>query len=87
MNGIQLKYRGPLAALTGTKEETLDRQDMRNIQDLLKSLGEKYGPETEKIARVMLIALNGESIHLLKQFKTAIKDGDTVSFFPLCAGG
>ena len=84
---IQLRYRGPLAVLTGVTKETIEGQDFQDVRGLLKFLGEKYGADAEKTARVMLIALNGESIHLLRQFNTAIKDGDTVGFFPLCAGG
>ena len=84
MSAVQVKYRGHLAALTGRTEETIDAGDVNGI---LKTIRRQYSPEAEKAARSMLIALNGESILLLKRFKTALNDGDKVSFFPLCAGG
>jgi len=84
MNKVLVKYRGNLEALTGIREETLEASD---IKGLLISLRKSHGIEAEKTARTMLIALNGESIQFLKQYKTALREGDTVSFFPLCAGG
>lgn len=81
---VQVKYRGQLAALTGIAEESVEA---RNVEDLLRFIGKRYGREAEKTARAMLITLNGESTVLLKQFKTALREGNTVSFFPLSAGG
>ena len=79
-----MKYRGHLSALIGTAEETYDAE---NVEDLLRSLRKRHNREAEKAARAMLIALNGENILLLKRYKTILSDGDTISFFPLCAGG
>jgi molybdopterin synthase sulfur carrier subunit len=84
MNRISVKYRGQLAALTGAGEESFDAP---NVEALLRSLRERHGREAEKQARAMLIAVNGESIVLLQRYKTALKEGDEISFFPLCAGG
>ena len=84
MNKILAKYRGHLTALTGIAEETME---VRDVEDVLRSLRRNHGQEAEKTARAMLIVLNGESISLLKSFKTVLKDGDVVSFFPVCAGG
>ena len=84
MSAVQVRYRGNLAALTGRMEETMDAED---VNGLLKTIRRQYSPEAEKAARSMLIALNGESILLLKRFKTTLSNGDKVSFFPLCAGG
>jgi len=84
MSTVKVKYRGHLATLTGIAEETVDAED---VNGLLKSIRKRYSPEAEKAARSMLIALNGESILLLKRFKTPLKNGDKISFFPLCAGG
>ena len=84
MNKVLIKYRGRLAALTGIAEETLEVHD---VEGVLRSLRRRHGREAEKEARAMLIALNGESILLLKRFKTPLKNGDKVTFFPLCAGG
>ena len=84
MNKILIKYRGQLTSLTGMQEESLEAD---NVKSVLKSIRQRHGREAEKTARAMLIALNGESILLLKHYKTVLKDGDIISFFPLCAGG
>jgi len=84
MNKVTVKYRSHLAALTGITEDIFEAMD---VEGVLKALRKRYGREAEKTARSMLIALNGESIVLLHQYKTKIKDGDTLSFFPICAGG
>ena len=84
MNKITIKYRGQLALLTGTPEEIFEA---KNVEGVLKTIRERHGREAEKTARTMLIALNGESILLLKGYKTKLEEGDTISFFPLCAGG
>ena len=81
---VRVKYRGHLAALTGIAEETLEAADVGGV---LRSIREHHGREAEKAARSMLIALNGESILLLRRYKTALNEGDVLSFFPLCAGG
>jgi molybdopterin synthase sulfur carrier subunit len=84
MNEVLVKYRSTLVSLTGTAEETFDA---RNVEDVLKEIGKRHNRAAEKAARTMIIALNGENVLLLKRYKTALSAGDTVSFFPLCAGG
>ena len=84
MSVILVKYRGHLAALAGKAEETLEALD---VEGVLKTIRKNHGREAEKAARAMLITLNGESILLKKVFKTNLKDGDVLSFFPVCAGG
>ena len=84
MNNVYVKYRGHLASLTGTIEESFDAAC---VQDLLKLIRNQYSREAEKTARAMLITVNGESIHLLRRYKTVLAAGDIVSFFPVCDGG
>lgn len=84
MNKVNVKYRAQLAALIGIKEEIAEAAD---VEGVLRFLRERYGREAEKTARSMLIALNGESILLLRRYKTPLKEGDVLSFFPICAGG
>jgi len=84
MNKVLVKYRGHLAALTGITEEFMEAVD---VEGILRLVRERRGREAEKTARTMLIAVNDESILLLKRFKTVLKEGDTLSFFPICAGG
>jgi molybdopterin synthase sulfur carrier subunit len=84
MSKVKAKYRGYLTTLTGAAEEDFDE---KNVDGLLISIGKRHGRDAEKAARAMIIALNGENILLLKKYKTALKEGDSLSFFPLCAGG
>ena len=81
---IKVKYRGHLASLTKTSEENIEAAD---VEAVLRIVRERHGREAEKAARTMLITVNGESILLLKRYKTALSDGDALSFFPICAGG
>jgi|GEM_PF-524835 len=84
MSKVCLKYRGHLAAVTGIAGETMEARD---VEGALLGIRALHGRGAEKAARTMLITLNGESILLLKLYKTALKEGDVVSFFPLAAGG
>ena len=84
MKKVTVRYRGRLASLAGTGEEIMEAAD---VEGLLKAISERHGREAEKTARTMIIALNGENILLLRHYKTPLKDGDVLSFFPLCAGG
>ncbi|MDR0502973.1 MAG: MoaD/ThiS family protein [Treponema sp.] len=81
---ITVKYRADLAALTKISGESMEAD---NIKDVLKHLKNRFGAQAEKLAKTMLIVVNGRSILLLKAFKTALKDGDEVSFLPICGGG
>jgi len=84
MSKVRVKYRGHLAVLTGVAEETLEAA---HVEGVLRSIRERHGRGAEKAARTMLITLNGENILLLRLYKTALTEGDEVSFFPLCVGG
>jgi MoaD family protein len=81
---ITVKYRARLAALTNVAEEQIEAA---TAKDVLRHIKARYGTETEKRAKTMLIVVNGESILLLSHFKTALQDGDEVSFLPICCGG
>ena len=84
MNKVTVKYRAHLSALTKTTEEVIEAVDVKSV---LRILRQRHGKEAEKAAKAMIIALNGENILLLKRYKTVLKEGDVLSFFPLCAGG
>jgi molybdopterin converting factor small subunit len=57
------------------------------VNDVLSFIKKQYGTEAFKLAKTMLIIVNGQSILLLKHYKTALKDGDEVGFLPICGGG
>ena len=85
MNMVTVRYLGQFSAFTGgVKEESLEAA---SVKDVLKLIRERHGREAEKAARTMIIALNGENILLLQRYKTELKAGDVLSFFPLSAGG
>ena len=81
---ILIKYRAQLAALTKIETESLEAA---KITDVLRHIKARFGAKAEKLAKTMLIVVNGQSILLLSRFKTALKDGDEVSFLPICGGG
>ena len=43
--------------------------------------------EERREAKRMLIVINGESIQLRRGYKTALAEGDCLSFLPICGGG
>jgi len=81
---VTVKYRSHLAELTKTAAESLDAA---TVKDVLKHIKAQFGAEAEKEAKTMLIVVNGQSVLHLSHFKTALKDGDEVSFLPICGGG
>ena len=81
---ISVKYRAKLAALTKVASESIDAV---NVKDVLKHIKNHFGAEAEKLAKTMLIVVNGQSTILLKAYKTMLKDGDEVGFLPICGGG
>ena len=81
---ITVKYRGELAALTKVSSENLD---VSAVSDVLKHIKRTYGNDAFKTAKRMVIAVNGKSILLLKNERTALSNGDTVTFIPVCGGG
>jgi MoaD family protein len=81
---ITVRYRAHLAEIAKTTDESVKAA---NISDVLRHIKKQYGVEAEKLAKTMLIVVNGQSILLLKLFKTVLKDGDEVSFLPICGGG
>jgi MoaD family protein len=81
---ITVRYRAHLAALTAIAAEQIDAA---TVKDVLRHIKTRFGTEAEKLAKTMLIAVNGESILHLARFKTALQDGDEVSFLPICGGG
>ena len=81
---VSVKYRSHLAALTKTAEESVEAA---TVKDVLRHIKSHFGAEAEKQAKTALIVVNGQSILHLALFKTALKDGDEVSFLPICGGG
>ena len=81
---ITVKYRGNLLEYTQVPFETLH---VSSVKEVLQHIKNTYGKAAEKEARRMLISVNGKSILLMNNHKTALQNGDTVSFVPICGGG
>lgn len=81
---ITVCYRAPLQALTHTGAEQLPAC---RVSDVLRHIRKTHGREAEKLARSMLIVIDGESILLKQAFRTGVSDGQTLSFLPVCGGG
>ena len=81
---VTVKYRGDLAETIGISEESTEAS---TVSDILKRIKKTYGNDAFKSAKRMVIAVNGKSILLLKNEKTALSNGDTVTFLPICGGG
>ena len=81
---VTVKYRAHLAALTKITTEQIEAVA---VKDVLRHIKTSFGAEAGKLAKTMIIAVNGESILHLAHFKTALHDGDEVSFLPICGGG
>ena len=81
---VHIKYRAKMAEFTKTAGESIDAG---NVKDVLRHIRVQFGAGAEKLARTMLIVVNGQSILTLSHFKTTLKDGDEVAFLPICGGG
>jgi len=81
---IKLEYWGAMARISGKSGEAISAGSLR---DVIRYIRSQYGREGMKQAKRMIIAVNDTNIHLLRRYKTALADGDTVAFFPLSAGG
>ena len=84
MAKITVRYRGPLKELTLIDEEALD---VIAVRDIIKHISGKHGPKAVKLAKAMLIVIDGESVNLRRGFATKLREGETVQFLPICGGG
>ena len=81
---VSVKYRAHLATLTKIASEQITAV---TVKDVLNHIKTQFGTKATKLAKSMLIAVNGESILQRELFNTALQDGDEVSFLPICGGG
>lgn len=86
---INVRYRAHLAELTKTGAETMETagNKIAMVKDVLRHIKKSFGPEAEKNAKSMIITVNGHSILHLDHYKTQLREGDEVSFMPICGGG
>jgi len=84
MANITVRYRDPLKELTKTAEEQLS---LSTVKDLLAHIKKAHGKDAAAKAKMMLIAIDGDSIQLRDGYSTQLRDGETVQFLPICGGG
>ena len=84
MAKISTLYKAELVALTGTTSEEYDAD---TVKDLIKRIREYHGKDAAKLAKSLIITVNGISIQNKKYYATPLADGDVVGFYPLAAGG
>lgn len=63
----------------------------QTVQDVVRLTREQFGAERaeafENLTRVAAVAVNGVLVNHKRGMKTAIADGDTVTFLKAAAGG
>jgi molybdopterin converting factor small subunit len=63
----------------------------RTVQDVMRLTRDQFGAERadafEKLTRVAAVAVNGVLVNHTRGMKTALADGDTVTFLKAAAGG
>ena len=55
--------------------------------EVLTYIKNTYGKDAYKLAKKLLITVNGDGITILDNMRTRLSPGDTVSFLPVCGGG
>jgi len=84
MAQVTVRYRTELADTLGMREEQMEAETVREV---LHHIKHTHGADAYKTAKAVLIVVNGVGIHLDRAYKTALHDGDVVSFLPLATGG
>ena len=93
MTPMKLKYFAIYRDITRKKEEDLPAPS--DIWTLLQNLGERYQgfgvklftPSGTEIGEDTIILVNGRNVEHLDGKDTMLKETDTVSIFPVVAGG
>lgn len=81
---IEVTYRGALPELMGVSSELVEAG---TVEEVMAHIRKRYSKEAYREAKRMLIVINGESIQLRRGYKTALVEGDRLSFLPICGGG
>ena len=81
---IKVVYYGNLARMTGTGMEMLDGD---TVGAVLREIKKKHGTQACKTARMSHILVNSENAGMYGGYAMKLKDGDVLTFFPVCGGG
>jgi molybdopterin synthase sulfur carrier subunit len=87
---VSILFFAKLRDLAGVRDREAVAPDGSTLGDLVEQFCREYGAdfrhqiETSKGLRIMV---NGRENEILQGLLTELKDGDTVTFFPLVFGG
>jgi molybdopterin synthase sulfur carrier subunit len=91
---MKLKYFATYRDFTRCKEENVEAP--RDVWELLTDISRRYGagfraklitPDGMEVGEETIILVNGRDIHHLNGKNTPLTEADTVSIFPMVAGG
>jgi len=91
---MHVKYFAYYRDITGRKDEDIPAPGI--LGDLLRSLADRYGenmrrrllsPDRLELGPDAIVLINGRSIAHLGKLEAPLCDTDTVSIFPIVAGG
>lgn len=80
---VKVKFFGGARAKFNEKEISLEAA---NVKDMNKKIAERFGVELN-VLKQFLIYVNEVDIRGLKNYRTKLKDGDTVMYFSPSSGG
>lgn len=83
---VELTY--DMSKALGTQRFEVD--DARTVDDVLRITRTKFGErgaDFEKLTRVAAVSVNGVLVNHRRGKRTAVADGDTVTFLKAAAGG
>ena len=81
---INIIYRDALCEIIG---KSIDKAEASTVKEVLTYIKNTYGKDAYKLAKKLLITVNGDGITILDNMRTRLSPGDTVSFLPVCGGG
>jgi len=93
---ITVKFFASLREITGKKDEVFSLNDGLLVEDFIKILIDKYGPEfkyyiydeeKKSLKQDIQFLINGRNVFTLNGLKTKLKDGDQIAILPPVGGG
>jgi len=87
---IKILFFAQLRDLAGVRDREAEIADGSTLQDLVAQFCREYGADFQhqiETSQGLRIMVNGRENEVLDGMQTELKDGDTVTFFPLVFGG
>lgn len=93
MAQVLVKFFATVREVTGVKSIELEAGNIRELlQQLVQIYGNKFkdtvlDDDTGELKQFFSCMVNGKRIELLNGYETALKDNDSIAFFPPVGGG